>query len=459
MHSCCCRPSSLSRTEPARAVAAPSSVVALRGVTSAGGGGGTIMRTKLLLLVFGSSWCTAAVKAACADDEGCELNGKCLGGACRCDPQWSGPSCGQLRLGPTTRDSGYRGGGAGALARASSAAESTWGGSLAGPDSSGRWHGYFARMSLGCGLLSWKTNSQIVHAVSSSGPLGPYAPREPAMIPRFAHNPTVHRDSKTGRVYVYHIGCGANSTAPRMDCTNGTTPAEVFAAVSAEQPSPCDGPHWMGGVSAPSFDGPWRALPAEITLRSPHKADHWLTNPAPCRMPNGTVLWLYRQNAGSWPHDNATSERLGVATSTGWAATALSDLTPTRPIFDFPLEDAYVWRDARGFYHALTHKGRPGDSGGEVQREVGARGQAESQGRVKAGHLFSRDGLRWSIGSDPPYNSTITFMDGTVMQTGKRARPQLVVSSEGNPLLLTTGAELAGDHDFVFTTVQPILQK
>eukprot|EP01052_Picozoa_sp_SAG31_P021691 SAG31_NODE_1690_length_7524_cov_2.991919_1_plen_136_part_00 len=105
---------------------------------------------------------------ACPND--CELNGACVGSVCHCDPQWYGPSCGQLRLEPTTRDSGYRGGGDGSL---SSSAEpvSTWGGSIAGPDGRGLYHMFAARMTYHCGLLSWKTNSEVVHAVSSA-PLG-----------------------------------------------------------------------------------------------------------------------------------------------------------------------------------------------------------------------------------------------------------------------------------------------
>ena len=74
------------------------------------------------------------------------------------------------------------------------------------------------------------------------------------------------------------------------------------------------------------------------------------------------------------------------------------------------------------------------------------------------GHLFSVDGITWSIGVvDAPYNNTLMFTDGTTVQTGKRARPQLVVEN-GAPTYLTTGAELPGHGDFVFTTVQPVAQ-
>lgn len=399
----------------------------------------------------------------CASELDCELNGQCVAGRCSCTPQWYGPSCGQLRLESTTRNSGYRGGGAGALADGPDPT-STWGGSIIGPDERGRWHMMLARMSLSCGLTSWKTNSEVAHAVASH-PLGPYAPQEPALIPRFAHNPTIHQ-SADGAFYLYHIGCGQNSTTPLTSCKNGSTPEppqEARNGWATEAEAGCDGPHWMGGMTAQSLDGPWLPFPSEITLASPGKTDHWLTNPAPAATGNGTLLWLYRQNGGSWPGNNATSERLGVATAAGWDAMTLQDLTPTTPIFPFALEDQYVWRDTRGFFHALTHKGMPRrrrqDAGGEWEAEVDNLNlESKGGGTPMAGHLFSRDGINWGIGVvAAPYNTTLSFTDGTSMETGKRARPQLVVKN-GVPLYLTTGASLPGRGDFVFTTVQPIAQ-
>ena len=395
---------------------------------------------------------------SCTSDLGCELNGRCIDGLCDCDVQWFGPTCGQLRVMPTFRNSGYRGGGAGALADPSTAdPTSTWGASIIGPDKSGIWHMMVARMSLSCGLTSWKTNSEVVHAVSSH-PLGPYSPREPALVPRFAHNPTI-RQSATGAFFLYHIGCGQNSTFPVTRCTNGSTPdAGTPMATTHTAESTCDGPHWMGGMTSRTLDGPWLPFPSEITLSSPQKTDHWLTNPAPTEMKNGTILWVYRQNAASWPANNATSERLGVATAVGWDAMSLLDQTPTTPIFPFALEDQYVWRDKRGAYHALTHKGEP-QLDGQRQSELQNYGHDLGGRTPMAGHIFSRDGLVWHIGvNGAPYNNTLNFTDGTSLETGKRARPQLVVKA-GVPLYLTTGASLPGHGDFVFTTVQPIAQK
>eukprot|EP01052_Picozoa_sp_SAG31_P021693 SAG31_NODE_1690_length_7524_cov_2.991919_3_plen_399_part_00 len=179
---------------------------------------------------------------------------------------------------------------------------------------------------------------------------------------------------------------------------------------------------------------------------------HWLTNPAPTAMPNGSLLWIYRQAGSAWPGSNASSERLGVATSVGWNATVLQDKSAAAPLFDWAMEDQFVWRDKRGFYHALTHKGKP-EGSPDRQSKLHNSGQ-----KTIAGHLFSRDGLHWSIGSEPPYNCTIAFTDGSSITATKRARPQLLVSAGGEPLILATGAQLQGDADFTFTTVQPIHQ-
>ena len=37
---------------------------------------------------------TTAATAACTDNLGCQLNGECVAGACRCDQGWQGTDCG-----------------------------------------------------------------------------------------------------------------------------------------------------------------------------------------------------------------------------------------------------------------------------------------------------------------------------------------------------------------------------
>ena len=61
-----------------------------------------VANTLLLLLTPPAT----AAASSCSSDEGCELNGKCLSGSCRCFPGWMGPTCGTLKLKPAPAMSG-----------------------------------------------------------------------------------------------------------------------------------------------------------------------------------------------------------------------------------------------------------------------------------------------------------------------------------------------------------------
>lgn len=423
------------------------------------------------------------------------------GGRCECDAEWTGPQCGELNLLPTSPSAGFR-----------PPNGSSWGGSIIA-DSNGGLHMFAALMTEHCGLDTWETNSEVVHAVAAS-PFAPFVQvAGPPVIPRFAHNPTIHRNAE-GRYLLYHIGCGA-SPSPCPDCVvcqNGTTPpstapvsrtlsnarlraprnrtpsttADVDAAGPSLRPDlgndsrarprtllpraglskrggntrqrekhqgskggdegdGCNGPHWTGLLSSDSLDGPW-VDEGEVVLTTP-KSKTWITNP--CVVPAGdpaspqganatTAYLLYRQAGGVWPNQPPnTAERLGWAVATDCPSTincSYVDKSPTAPILNATLEDQYLWRDHRGFWHALTHKGVEG---------------------AVSGHLFSRDGGEWTLSSVAPYNTTIPLTGGGTLECGKRARPMLLVVG-GRPRYLTTGASYSPHTDHTFTTLQPI---
>ena len=152
----------------------------------------------------------AMVAAECAGDLDCQLNGLCKSGTCQCDAQWYCPNCELLALLPTAPANGLQPPNA-----------STWGGSIIRGDD-GKIHMFAAYMTENCGLTSWETNSEVVHAVADS-PLGPFSIQE-TVLKRFAHNPTIH---KVGDEYLlFHIGCSATEEpcTTCKKCTNGTTP-------------------------------------------------------------------------------------------------------------------------------------------------------------------------------------------------------------------------------------------
>lgn len=164
--------------------------------------------------------------------------------------------------------------------------------------------------------------------------------------------------------------------------------------------------------TAETVEGPWTVRggggggsggSGEVTIKTSKSSGATsITNPAVWF--NGTAATLlYRQPGGVWPNSNngSSSERLGIAVAGADACSTSNDsgsgaggddknadpghggadgctyidMTPTAPIFDFALEDAFLWQDARQNWHALTHKKEPG---------YGPKGDA--------GHLFSMDG-------------------------------------------------------------------
>ena len=200
------------------------------------------MKTAIIFcLLLCSFQLQSIVASPCTRDDDCSLNGECSKGTCKCDPGWSGQDCGVLAVKATPLGAGFQ-----------HLNTSTWGGSVVkGPDG---WHMFVARMSESCGLTSWATNSEIIHAVSPSI-TGPYSYSD-TVLPRFAHNPTVH--FVNGSYLLFHIGCGANinGTHPPVEhCVNGSS-------VDPHPPSrhggsACNGPHWEGLLTAPSPNGPW----------------------------------------------------------------------------------------------------------------------------------------------------------------------------------------------------------
>lgn len=119
---------------------------------------------------------SAMLDYPCVRDEDCSLNGLCgmSSGACKCDPQWGGADCGELRLLPAPRGAGLQ-----------SPILNYWGGNPF--YSHGSYHVFAVEMVNGCQIGDFLTNSQVVHATSTT-PLGPYAVNS-TWLKAFAHTP------------------------------------------------------------------------------------------------------------------------------------------------------------------------------------------------------------------------------------------------------------------------------
>jgi hypothetical protein len=341
---------------------------------------------------------------------------------------------------------------------------------------------YPSRMTEACGLSAWYTNSEIVHAVADV-PTGPYVVVDTA-IPRFAHEgvtsvvpgggiygtglhdgtdpwpirsngrgggaaaggaplqgatTTATTNTNTALVMV-HAGCG-NETLPVMtNCSGGATRGRP----TKFQPTVCDQYH-VQLSTATSVNGPW--TPVAATLRLPNRSV--VSNPALSLAlwsgnasdgGNTTTLLVFKacDEGATWP----CTMRLGIAKG---AAPDAVEWTLVAPPGSIPnhgngAEDPFLWRGRLG-WHILYH-GYDED------------GVATGCG----GHAFSRDLVHWHDSSEPAYTLSLEYDDGTIDTLARRERPQLVVSTYGDPLYLTNGVQPSAANDSTFTLVLEVLQ-
>ena len=165
-----------------------------------------------------------AVLATCTTDRDCNHAGTCVhahpaeptphdhpgtrgsghgSGACECDAPFHGEHCEQFRL------YSYQPGSGGLSMPQGNA---TWGGSVVLGDD-GDHHMYAAMMSGHGELSTWLSQSQIAHAVSKTGPQGPYVFAGVALAGRgghhwdavTCHNPDVKRTPE-GLYIIYYMG-------------------------------------------------------------------------------------------------------------------------------------------------------------------------------------------------------------------------------------------------------------
>lgn len=166
----------------------------------------------------------------------CNLNGVLLNGACECDVAWTGANCTELSVLPTNATSGL------VDADARGVHLSTWGGSVL-VDDYGTWHMWAARMVGHCGIGSWLSNSEIVHATANS-PTGSYVV-DSVVWPIWAHEPTVVR-APSGEFVMYWTGNNGSGVlanpggrcAPRVS----TAPRRPRAARGATGACRCSSP-------------------------------------------------------------------------------------------------------------------------------------------------------------------------------------------------------------------------
>eukprot|EP00039_Didymoeca_costata_P015947 m.277655 g.277655 ORF g.277655 m.277655 type:complete len:506 (-) comp16312_c0_seq2:50-1567(-) len=150
---------------------------------------------------------------SCTTNIDCQLNGECIQGSCSCWKPWTGPFCQLLdRIPPRNKSSagiyGYN------------PNTTAWGGNIVKDNATGLHHLYVTDIGADCGLHEWQSHSQVAHAVSSTGPLGPYVKKGIA-VPHQSHNPQALQYNSSLWL-IFHIFPGAGP--PSGNCTPGPPP-------------------------------------------------------------------------------------------------------------------------------------------------------------------------------------------------------------------------------------------
>ena len=356
----------------------------------------------------------SVVSYGCTSNVHCSLNGVCVGGACKCDAAWEGSSCEHMAFGDK---SGFR------LYDRTGSPDNTssWGG-LPVRDEKGLWHLFAAEFVNHCGLGQWSPNSRVIRA-SSQKLSGPYTFVQEVLKP-FHHNPTVMR-AHDGTYLLFVIG---RDVEPNFvsNCTQthvaDPAPGNRESNISLFHSKTLDAPSWSSaGVVLAGHDGlAW---------------DADTTNPSAIDV-NGSVYLMYRGCAEKC----SRGEYIGLAVAPTWncgegAACSYERTTLRAPLWSSPtVEDPFIYRDARGGWHALLHN--LGNNGGFGCDAV------SGKGCDVGGHAFSQDGLAWTYSPHVAFNTTVQWEDGSVEVLNRRERPQFVFDTDGvTPLMLTNGAQ------------------
>ena len=166
--------------------------------------------TTVIVVVLSVTTITAITTSACHTSVDCSMNGECVrtdnddgndpqsDGLCKCFHGWKGTYCDMLNLQPL--DTNF----VGPYGLKLEGNVSTWGGSIIYYDKDNTYHMYASRMVNQCGLSTWTTNSEVIHAVSKNGtnPLGPYEFHD-VVLPVFAHEPNAMIAPTTGEIVIY----------------------------------------------------------------------------------------------------------------------------------------------------------------------------------------------------------------------------------------------------------------
>jgi hypothetical protein len=215
-------------------------------------------------------------------------------------------------------------------------------------DDDGTYHMWASYITRSCGIHRWLSNSVIVHATAQS-PLGPFT-RRGLVFGLFSHEPAAVR-APTGEFVLFFTSFpGSASDAPTCNCTDGSS-ASGEAGCGAEPGRGANKTLYSYMSHARSPYGPWSApvVLRSTTLDPTGTVD---TNLSPVIQSDGSLV--------AWT-------RWDVWTATNWKDASTYKDTGQAPDWStvsfWEGEDPFVYLDAKGRFHMISHNGARGHGG------------------------------------------------------------------------------------------------
>ena len=266
----------------------------------------------------------------------------------------------------------------------------------------------FSRWPTKFGFEAWCAKSEIALAVSSSGPLGPYAfvktilsgsGRDGDFDRDVTHNPCLFVDG--GKYYLYYMGTYS-------DLKDGAAPG---ASSSGTTLGSFRTNQRVGVAVADCVEGPYRRTGKPLFALEPDMT--MMSNPAVCRMPNGKYLIVVK-----WGESDGGIVRGWPKCRTNlFAAIGDSPLGPftivNRDAFgvncaNFPGEDPYLWTEGETICCAI--------------HDMGHFYSPEERALIR---FESKDGVKWT-------NKGVLFPRGEIERL---ERPAILCGKDGSRLL------------------------
>eukprot|EP00039_Didymoeca_costata_P010375 m.139653 g.139653 ORF g.139653 m.139653 type:complete len:515 (+) comp14804_c2_seq1:145-1689(+) len=417
----------------------------------------------------------------CTNDLDCNYCGTCKDGKCVCDPGFTGEQCEVLNLGNPLPC------GKGGLCLKGQEVESnsgatptsffaSWGGAVVKGDDN-KWHMYASSFQYNASLMGnngsagWITNSDVLHAVSST-PEGPYVASDIALGPRgriyrqpnctlkpgvpgivcdviqaddfwdsaTAHTPAAQR-GPNGEYLIWYMGTSmARNSTNKVPCLDNSNPPKP--TIHAGSPV-CK--QRIGLAVSMKPEGPWMrydsqgkhgVLDNSTFILGPGPVGDFdsafANNPTPLVLANGSVILVYKGREAQCP--GCGEMRTGVALANGWNETyhKLEGITPM-PV-QGNCEDAAIYRAPSGVYRVVFHCG--------CSYQI----------------AWSLDGLHYNVTTAQQPWCDVTYSDGTNETLKRRERPQWVLGEDGHPTHLMTGVLPSTSHEgLVWTMAAPLL--